>query len=210
MYYDMADTGKIIIVSAPSGTGKSTIISRIIDDPKLALGFSVSCTSRAPRTGETEGKDYYFVSPEEFARRVGDDRFIEWEEVYPGTCYGTLASEVERVTGQGRNLILDIDVKGALNVKERYGDRAMSVFIMPPSLEVLGRRLLRKFRPASHRSCLSGLMDSTVLCLCGRGLASGLAPQSVETAGHRSPGRRPSGYGDSCGRHTAGSACQRL
>lgn len=141
MYYDMADTGKIIIVSAPSGTGKSTIISRIIDDPKLALGFSVSCTSRASRTGETEGKDYYFVSPEEFARRVGDDRFIEWEEVYPGTCYGTLASEVERVTGQGRNLILDIDVKGALNVKERYGDRAMSVFIMPPSLEVLGRRL---------------------------------------------------------------------
>lgn len=137
----MAKEGKIIIISAPSGTGKSTVISRIIDDPALALGFSVSCTSRAPRQGEKDGESYYFVTREEFARRVEAGEFIEWEEVYAGTCYGTLASEVERVTGQGRNLILDIDVKGALNVKARYGERAISIFIMPPSLEELGHRL---------------------------------------------------------------------
>ena len=137
----MAKEGKIIIVSAPSGTGKSTIIKEIIDDPELALGFSVSCTSRAPRAGEVEGKSYYFVSGEEFARRVEAGEFIEWEEVYAGTCYGTLASEVERVTSQGKNLILDIDVKGALNVKARYGDRALAIFVMPPSVEELGRRL---------------------------------------------------------------------
>lgn len=134
-------TGKIIIVSAPSGTGKSTIIGRIIDDVALNLGFSVSATSRSPRAGEENGRHYYFMSDEEFMRRVASGDFIEWEEVYAGTHYGTLASEVERVTGEGRNLILDIDVKGALNVKSRYGARALSVFVMPPSIESLGKRL---------------------------------------------------------------------
>ncbi|MCM1319822.1 MAG: guanylate kinase [Muribaculaceae bacterium] len=137
----MAKEGKIIIVSAPSGTGKSTIISQIIDDKELNLGFSVSCTSRKPRVGEEDGVNYYFVTPEEFKQKVTADEFIEWEEVYSGTCYGTLASEVERVTTQGKNLILDIDVKGALNVKKRYGDRALSIFVMPPSIDVLGERL---------------------------------------------------------------------
>lgn len=137
----MDKEGKIIIVSAPSGTGKSTIIGRIIDDVRLNLGFSVSCTSRAPRPGEQDGVNYYFVSGEEFRRRVDNGEFIEWEEVYAGTCYGTLASEVERVTGCGKNLLLDIDVKGALNVKARYGDRALAIFVMPPSVEVLGQRL---------------------------------------------------------------------
>ncbi|MCM1223213.1 MAG: guanylate kinase [Lachnospiraceae bacterium] len=133
--------GKIIIVSAPSGTGKSTIIGHIINDAMLNLGFSVSCTSRSPRQCEQDGVNYYFISTEEFKKRVAADEFIEWEEVYAGTCYGTLASEVERVTSAGKNLILDIDVKGALNVKKRYGNRALSVFVMPPSIDVLGERL---------------------------------------------------------------------
>ncbi len=133
--------GKIIIVSAPSGTGKSSIISKIIDNPELALGFSVSATSRSPRGEERDGREYYFLTPDEFSRRVEAGEFVEWEEVYKGTCYGTLLSEVERVTGEGRNLIMDIDVKGALNVKKRFGDEAVSIFIMPPSLEELERHL---------------------------------------------------------------------
>ena len=133
--------GKIIIVSAPSGTGKSSIISKIIDNPELALGFSVSATSRSPRGEERAGREYYFLTPDEFSRRIEAGEFVEWEEVYKGTCYGTLLSEVERVTGEGRNLIMDIDVKGALNVKKRFGDEAVSIFIMPPSLEELERRL---------------------------------------------------------------------
>ena len=134
-------SGKIIIVSAPSGTGKSTIIGQIIDDAMLNLGFSVSATSRKPRVGEVHGQHYYFLSDEEFCRRIDAGEFIEWEEVYAGTHYGTLASEVERVTGQGKNLILDIDVKGALNVKARYGARALAIFVMPPSVEALSHRL---------------------------------------------------------------------
>lgn len=133
--------GKIIIVSAPSGTGKSTIIGQIIDDPQLRLSFSVSATSRSPRTGEQDGVHYYFLTEEEFQRRVDAGQFVEWEEVYAGTRYGTLVSEVERVVNSGRNLILDIDVKGALNVKKRFADRAMSLFIMPPDVATLERRL---------------------------------------------------------------------
>ena len=110
--------GKIIILSAPSGTGKSTIISRIINDPELHLGFSISATSRAPRGQEQHGCEYYFISNEEFKQRAEAGEFVEWEEVYPGTCYGTLKSEVERVTSSGLNLIMDIDVKGGVNVKK--------------------------------------------------------------------------------------------
>lgn len=133
--------GKIIILSAPSGTGKSTIISRIMENPELRLGFSISATSRAPRGAECDGREYYFLTEEEFRNRVDRGEFVEWEEVYTGTCYGTLVSEVERVTGSGRNLIMDIDVKGALNVKKRYGDDALTLFILPPSLEELEHRL---------------------------------------------------------------------
>lgn len=133
--------GKIIVISAPSGTGKSTIISRVISDPDLRLGFSISATSRKPREGEEDGREYYFISPEEFARRAEAGEFIEWEEVYAGTCYGTLESEVARVTGSGHNLIMDIDVKGALNVKKKYGDLAKAIFIMPPSKDILEKRL---------------------------------------------------------------------
>ncbi len=133
--------GKIIILSAPSGTGKSTIISRLMEDPALRLGFSVSATSRKPRGQEVDGKDYFFLSEEEFQRRVDNDEFVEWEEVYAGTRYGTLESEVERVTGAGCNLIMDVDVKGALNIKKRYGDKALSIFVMPPDIATLEHRL---------------------------------------------------------------------
>lgn len=133
--------GKIIILSAPSGTGKSTIIARLMEMPELKLGFSISATSRPPRGEEQHGREYFFLTPEEFEKRVAAGDFVEWEEVYSGTRYGTLRSEVERVTGSGRNLVMDIDVKGALNVKKQFGDRALTIFILPPSIGELERRL---------------------------------------------------------------------
>lgn len=135
------NNGKIIVLSAPSGTGKSTIIGELMKMPDLNLGFSVSATSRAPRGTEQDGVQYYFLSPDEFAARIERGEFVEWAEVYSGTRYGTLVSEVERVTGQGKNLIMDIDVEGALNVKKRYGDLALLIFIEPPTLQSLEERL---------------------------------------------------------------------
>lgn len=135
------EKGKIIVLSAPSGTGKSSIIKRLLDYPELHLGFSVSATSRAPRGTEQHGVEYYFITQEEFKNRADAGDFVEWEEVYPGTCYGTLKSEVRRVTEAGRNLIMDIDVKGGLNVKKCYGEQALTIFILPPTKEELERRL---------------------------------------------------------------------
>lgn len=135
------NNGKIIVLSAPSGTGKSTIIGELMKMPDLNLGFSVSATSRAPRGTEQDGVQYYFLSPDEFAARIERGEFVEWAEVYSGTRYGTLVSEVERVTGRGMNLIMDIDVEGALNVKKRYGDKALLIFIDPPTLQSLEERL---------------------------------------------------------------------
>ncbi len=133
--------GKIIVLSAPSGTGKSSIIKKLMEYPELNLGFSVSATSRAPRGTEQHGVEYYFITHEEFKRKAEAGDFVEWEEVYPGTCYGTLKSEVERVTNAGQNLIMDIDVKGGLNVKRCFGEQAITIFILPPSKEELERRL---------------------------------------------------------------------
>ncbi|MDE7347988.1 MAG: guanylate kinase [Muribaculaceae bacterium] len=133
--------GKIIVLSAPSGTGKSSIIKRLLDYPELQLGFSVSATSRSPRGTEQHGVEYYFITHEEFKNKAEAGDFVEWEEVYPGTCYGTLKSEVKRVTEAGQNLIMDIDVKGGLNVKKCYGDQALTIFILPPSKEELEKRL---------------------------------------------------------------------
>lgn len=133
--------GKIIVLSAPSGTGKSTIINELMKDPGLRLGFSVSATSRKPRGEEVHGIHYYFLTADEFERRVQAGEFVEWAEVYKGTRYGTLVSEVERVTGSGKNLIMDVDVAGALNVKKRFGNEALLIFVEPPSVQELEQRL---------------------------------------------------------------------
>lgn len=137
----MCETGRIIVLSAPSGTGKSTVIGQLMQHPELKLQFSISATSRNPRGAERHGREYYFLSPEEFNRRVEAGEFVEWEEVYKDTKYGTLVSEVERITGSGHNLIMDIDVAGALNVKKKYGSRALLIFLEPPTIEELEKRL---------------------------------------------------------------------
>ena len=140
----MSNHGKLIIISAPSGTGKSTIIGRIIDDPALRLEFSISATTRSPREGEVNGVHYHFLSVEEFKDAIANDGLVEYEEVYPGRFYGTLKSEIARIQEKGNNAILDIDVKGGVNVKRMYGDNARSIFIMPPSIETLRQRLISR------------------------------------------------------------------
>lgn len=134
-------SGKVIVLSAPSGCGKSTIINSILDGGDVDMQFSVSATNRSPRAGEEDGVNYHFMTTEAFQEAVAAGEFLEWEEVYPGRFYGTLRSEVDRVIDTGHNVVLDIDVKGALNVKRIYGDRALTIFIEPPSLEELQRRL---------------------------------------------------------------------
>ena len=139
--YRMADKGKLIIFSAPSGSGKSTLINYLMQQG-LPLSFSVSATSRAPRGSEQHGVEYYFLTEEEFRTRIAADEFLEYDEVYPGKFYGTLKSEVERLRNAGRHVMFDVDVVGGVNIKRFYGDEAMSVFIQPPSVEVLRERLI--------------------------------------------------------------------
>lgn len=141
---DNHSKGKVIVVSAPSGCGKSTIINSLLDRGDIDMQFSVSATNRAPRQGETEGESYYFMTTSEFRAAVDRGEFVEWEEVYPGRFYGTLRSEIERIIDAGHNVILDVDVKGGVNVKRMMGNRAVSIFIMPPSVEVLRSRLLSR------------------------------------------------------------------
>lgn len=131
---------KLIIVSAPSGAGKTTIVRHLLSLP-LQLAFSVSATSRAPRPGESDGLDYYFLSADTFRQKIDAGEFLEWEEVYPGTYYGTLKSEVERIWDEGKSVVFDVDVIGGLNIKKIYGDKALAVFVQPPSVEVLHQRL---------------------------------------------------------------------
>ena len=132
--------GKLVIFSAPSGAGKSTLVNYLL--PQFpALSFSISATSRSPRGKEQHGKDYYFLSSEEFKARVAQDELLEWEEVYAGTYYGTLRSEVERIWAQGKVVVFDIDVVGALNLKKQFGDRALALFVQAPSVEILEQRL---------------------------------------------------------------------
>lgn len=133
--------GKIIIISAPSGCGKSTIINALLEKGEIDMQFSVSATNRQPRTGEQHGVNYYFLSDEDFRKAIDNDEFVEYEEVYPGRYYGTLKSEIQRIVDAGHNVVLDIDVKGGVNVKRMYGDEAVSVFIQPPSVEALRQRL---------------------------------------------------------------------
>lgn len=136
--------GRLIIFSAPSGSGKSTIINKLMSEYGLQGRFSISATSRKPRGSEQDGVEYYFLSEEDFRRRISEGDFLEYEEVYPGCFYGTLRSEVDRTLARGENVILDIDVQGGLNVKKIYADRALTLFIQPPSIERLRERLERR------------------------------------------------------------------
>lgn len=135
--------GKVIIFSAPSGSGKSTVVHHLMDTFDC-FEFSVSATSRAPRGEEKDGVDYYFISAEEFRRRVEADMFVEHEEVYEDVFYGTLKSEVERIWANGHIIIFDVDVKGGINLKKYFGDNALSVFVKAPSIEELRRRLVAR------------------------------------------------------------------
>ena len=132
--------GKLLIFCAPSGSGKSTIVQHLMKlNPKLA--FSISATSRKPRKGERDGKEYHFISPQEFRERIEHNEFVEWEEVYPEQYYGTLKSEVDRIWEEGHHALFDIDVVGGLNLKKEYGEKALAIFVKPPSIEILEERL---------------------------------------------------------------------
>ncbi len=133
-------TGKLIIFSAPSGSGKSTIINYLLTQ-NLNLAFSISATSRPLRGTEQNGVEYFFLTPEEFKQRIADNEFLEYEEVYKDRFYGTLKSQVEKQLADGQNIIFDVDVVGGCNIKQYYGERALSVFIQPPSIEELRKRL---------------------------------------------------------------------
>ncbi|MBN1182995.1 MAG: guanylate kinase [Bacteroidales bacterium] len=135
--------GKLIIFSAPSGAGKTTIVKRIVETD-LNLEFSISATSRKIRNGEVAGKDYYFLTPEEFKRKIDENAFIEWEEVYTNTMYGTLKSEIKRIEDDGNNILFEVDVEGGLSLKKIFGDKALSIFILPPSIEELENRLRKR------------------------------------------------------------------
>ncbi len=135
--------GKLIIFSAPSGSGKTTLVKHLLS-LEFGLEFSVSATSRQSRPGETHGKDYYFLSEEEFRGKINNNDFLEWEEVYGGIFYGTLKSEVERIRNNGNHVIFDVDVVGGVNIKKFYGDDALAVFVKPPSVEELKNRLEKR------------------------------------------------------------------
>lgn len=133
---------KLLIFSAPSGSGKSTIINWLMQHPDLHLAFSISCTSRAPRGTEQNGVEYFFLTPEEFRERIANNEFLEYEEVYKDRFYGTLKQQVENQLQKGENVVFDLDVKGGCNIKRFYGDRALSIFIQPPSIDALRQRLV--------------------------------------------------------------------
>ena len=135
------ESGKCVIISAPSGAGKTTIVRSLLAKG-LRLAFSVSATSRAKRGYEVDGQDYFFITADDFKKRIEADEFVEWEEVYPGQYYGTLRSEIDRIWAHGNSAIFDVDVVGGLHLKEVYGDRALAVFVSPPSIDVLEQRLL--------------------------------------------------------------------
>lgn len=139
----MSKKGKLLIFSAPSGSGKSTIVQWLMKEhPELNMHFSISCTTRAPRGTEKHGVEYFFLTPEEFRTKIADDAFVEYEEVYTDKYYGTLKSQVETQTERGENVVFDVDVKGGCNIRRQYEGRALSIFIQPPSIEELRRRLV--------------------------------------------------------------------
>ena len=132
---------KLIIISAPSGAGKTTIVHELMKDETLNLMFSVSAASRKPRENEIDGKDYYFLSIEEFKKKIDNNEFIEWEEVYKNQFYGTLKSEAQRIWDLNKNIIFDVDVKGGLNIKKQFKNNSLAIFVKPPSIEELKNRL---------------------------------------------------------------------
>ncbi|WP_298615453.1 guanylate kinase [uncultured Odoribacter sp.] len=135
--------GKVIIFSAPSGAGKSTIVNYLLSK-NLGLEFSISATCRSPRGKEQQGKEYYFLTQHDFKEKIAAREFLEWEEVYPGCFYGTLQKEVERIWAKGHTVLFDVDVKGGVNIKKKFGDQALSIFIQAPSIEVLKKRLISR------------------------------------------------------------------
>ncbi len=136
--------GKLLVFSAPSGSGKTTIVKHLLAQPELNLAFSVSVTSRDKRGDEVDGKDYYFISAREFKDKIKADKFLEWEEVYRDNFYGTLKTEVERLWAEGKNVIFDIDVVGGLRIKKKFPKETLSVFVKPPSVDELKRRLKKR------------------------------------------------------------------
>jgi len=140
----MENQGKLIVFSAPSGSGKTTIVRYLLGKPELNLDFSISATSRAPRDHEKEGTDYYFMSLDTFKNHIRNDDFLEWEEVYRDNFYGTLKKEVERIWAQGKHVVFDIDVVGGLDIKKIYPERTLAVFVQPPSIEELKIRLKKR------------------------------------------------------------------
>ena len=143
--------GKLIVFSAPSGSGKTTIVQHLLKQEDLNLKFSVSCTSRDPRGDEKHGENYYFISLKEFKQHIKNDDFLEWEEVYRDNFYGTLKSEVERIWGEGKNVIFDIDVAGGLRIKKKFPDRTLAVFVKPPSIDELKIRLKKRKTESDDR-----------------------------------------------------------
>lgn len=133
--------GKLIVFSAPSGSGKTTIVKHLLTVSELNLAFSISATSRYMRAGEIDGKDYYYMSAEEFHKKITENAFVEYEEVYKDNFYGTLKSEIERIWAEGKHVVFDIDVVGGMNIKKQYPEQTLAIFVNPPSVEELGRRL---------------------------------------------------------------------
>ena len=133
--------GKLLVFSAPSGSGKTTIVRHLLAQEDLNLEFSISCATREPRGEEVDGKDYYFITWEEFKKHIKAEEFVEWEEVYTNNYYGTLKSEVERIWAKGKNVIFDIDVSGGLRIKHKFPQETLAVFVKPPSVDELKRRL---------------------------------------------------------------------
>ena len=146
----------MLIISAPSGAGKSTLVNHLLASG-LPLAFSISATSRKPRGSETDGREYYFISATEFRRRISREEFVEWQEVYRNRYYGTLKSELDRIAAEGRTPLFDVDVMGGINLKKIFGDRALAIFIMPPS-DKEGHRPGRGYRGAGAEGCFG---DST-------------------------------------------------
>ncbi len=136
-------TGKLVIISAPSGAGKTTIVKHLLDEG-LNLAFSVSATTRPIRGNETDGEDYFFLTVHEFKKKIENNEFVEWEEVYKDLFYGTLKSELERIWANGNHVLFDVDVKGGINLKNKFGTNAIAIFIMPPSVTELENRLVKR------------------------------------------------------------------